>query len=154
VPFFVAAKARITLGIALFVAALAVIGREVPWIAILLILFAVFLVIWGKEQRATEAFIKDLPLGSHILKGLDALDSVLTPRDRDHELHIRSVISCYDDQTRAALRKLLQTKNTNTVPTYENKFKADGFIEYPKDGPGWIKPELRDVVARTLNQPG
>jgi hypothetical protein len=147
-----ARKARITLGIALIVAALAVIGRAVPWISIPLILLAVFFIVWGKEQRGTESFIKRLPFGIEIRKFLDAFDSVLTPRDRDYEQHVKTIVTGYDPEAQAALRKLYRTRNTNQIADhYRGRFVADGFIEYPKDGPGWIKPELRDVVARTLD---
>ncbi len=149
-----AGKARITLGIALFVAALAVIGRAVPWISIPLILLAVFFIVWGKEQRATESVIKRLPFGTHILKLLDAIDSVLTVRDREHEQHVRATIGKYDNNARSALRELYRTRNTNFVRLHESQFVADGFIEYPKNGPGGIKPELRDIVGRTLDELG
>jgi hypothetical protein len=154
VDFPMAAKARITLAIALGIAAIAVMGRAVPWIAVPLILLAVFFIFWGTEQRPTERFIQQLPLGPHILKILDAVDSAVTPRDREYERDVRSIITGYDASERAALRLLYQTRNTNRVPAFENKFKADGFIEYPKDGPGWIKPEARDVVGRTLDELG
>lgn len=150
----IAGKARITLGIALIVAALAVIGRAVPWISIPLILLAVFFIVWGKEQHATESFIKGLPFGAHILKLFDAIDSVLMVRDREHEQHIKKIIAAYDTKTKAALRELYRTRNTNFVRMYVNQFISDGFIEYPKDGPGWIKPELRDIVGRALDDSG
>jgi hypothetical protein len=106
----------------------------------------------GKEQRGTESFIKRLPFGIEIRKFLDAFDSVLTPRDRDYEQHVKTIVTGYDPEAQAALRKLYRTRNTNQIADhYRGRFVADGFIEYPKDGPGWIKPELRDVVARTLD---
>ena len=91
-----AAKARITLGIALLVAALAVIGRAEPLISLLLISLAIFFIVWGKEQRKTESLVKGLPFGAHFLKLLDMIDSVVTPRDREYEEHVKSVITQYD----------------------------------------------------------
>jgi hypothetical protein len=58
-------------------------GREFPWIAIPLELFAIFLIIWGREGRRTEAFIGRLPAGGYMLKVLEQLDLILSPRDRD-----------------------------------------------------------------------
>jgi hypothetical protein len=147
-------KARITFGLALLIAGLAVIGRQVTWIAVPLVLLAIFLIVWGREQRATEAFIKDLPLGHHILKIMQQIDTILVPHDREYNQHVKRTIQGYDVETRRALRILYRTRNTNSVLNHLPKFVADGFIEYPKDGPGWIRPELRDVISRTLDELG
>jgi hypothetical protein len=134
---------------------LAVIGRAIPWVSVPLLLLAVFVIIWGKEQRATEAFVKNLPMGQYILAALDTFDSVLMPRDRECNEHIRIIIEGYDVDLRKALRTLYRTRNTSRVVSQHlSKFVADGFIEYPKDGPGWIKPELRDIVGRTSDDLG
>jgi hypothetical protein len=146
-----AARARIAFGFALLIAALAVIGRAIPWVSVPLLLLAVFVIIWGKEQRATEAFVKNLPMGQYILAALDTF----VPRDREYNEHIRIIIEGYDVDLRKALRTLYRTRNTSRVVSQHlSKFVADGFIEYPKDGPGWIKPELRDIVGRTLDDLG
>ena len=79
------AKARITLGLAFFVTALTVVGRAYPEIAIPLILIAVFLIVWGREPRATEAFIGAVPGGRHILRFLHQADMIITPRDEKYE---------------------------------------------------------------------
>jgi len=150
-----ATRDRTTLGIALVVAAVAVIGRAYPWIAVPLGLFAVFLIVWGREGRRTEAFIGRVPGGSYMLKGLEQLDLILSPRDREYERHIRTVIGGYDVDQRKSLRDLWRTRSSSRTPSeHLNRFVADGFIEYPKDGPGWIKPDLRDIVARALDELG
>jgi hypothetical protein len=147
-------KARITFGLALLVAAFAVIGRAVPLIAIPLTFLAAFLIVWGRAPSATETFIKGMPLGRYVLEVLQHLDLILVPQDREYNQHVREVIERYDAGTREALRTLYRTRNTNHVGGYLSKFVADGFIEYPKDGPGWLKPELRDIVGRTLDDFG
>ena len=81
-----------------------------PWLAIVLALLGVFFVIWGREQRATEAYLREMPFGPHILKTLDVIDSILTPRDPELERHVREVIANYDPDTKAALRTLYHTR--------------------------------------------
>jgi len=141
------------LGIGLVVAVFAVIGREYPWIAAPLTLFAVFLIVWGREGKRTETFIGSLPGGRYILKSLDQLDLILSPRDQEYDQHIRTAIVAYDDELRTALRTVFRTRNSSTIlAQHLDRFVADGLIEYPKDGPGWIKPDLRRVVGRTLDE--
>jgi hypothetical protein len=93
-------------------------------------------------------------MGRHLLRGLEQIDLLLVPQDREYNQHIRSIIQGYDAEWRRALRVLYRTRNTNSVAPYLSRFVADGFIEYPKDGPGWIKPELRDIVGRALDEFG
>ena len=77
-----AARARITLGIALLLAVLAMIIREIHWLAALLTFFGLFLIVWGRLPNETEKAITQLPRGEAILKGLDQLDMILVPRDQ------------------------------------------------------------------------
>jgi hypothetical protein len=72
---------RTTLGIALLVAATAVIGKAYPWISILLIMLAVFFIAWGRNQRRMEAFVGRLPAGPYLLTWLQQLDLIISPRD-------------------------------------------------------------------------
>jgi uncharacterized membrane protein len=61
---------RTTLGIALAVAVLA--GLTSVWLAVLVLVLAVFLIAWGQIPR-TEAFGERLPGGNYLLKALDKL---------------------------------------------------------------------------------
>jgi hypothetical protein len=72
---------RTTLGIALLVAAAAVIGKAYPGISIPLIMLAVFFIAWGRDQRRVEAFVGRLPAGSYLLTWLKQLDLIISPRD-------------------------------------------------------------------------
>jgi hypothetical protein len=148
-----AGRDRITLGLGLIVAVLAMAAREYVWLQIPLAAFAVFLIVWGREGKRTEAFVSRLPGGSYALKTLEQLDLVLSPRDREYEQHRKNIIIGYDDDQRKALRELWRTRNTSHNP-HLDRFVKDGWIEYPKDGPGWIKPELMAVVGRTLDERG
>jgi hypothetical protein len=66
------ARDRTTLGIALLVAAFAVIGNAYPLISILLIALAFFFIAWGRDQRRVEDFVGRLPLGRpYILRWLN-----------------------------------------------------------------------------------
>jgi hypothetical protein len=75
---------RTTLGIALLVAAAAVIGNAYPGISIPLIMLAVFFIAWGRDQRRVEAFVGRLPAGSYLLTWLNKLDLIISPRDEQH----------------------------------------------------------------------
>jgi hypothetical protein len=70
---------KTTLGIALLVAVVAVIGNAYPWISIPLIVLAVLIIAWGRDQRGVESLAGSLPAGKYILKGLHWLDSVISP---------------------------------------------------------------------------
>jgi hypothetical protein len=151
-----ATRARLTLALAFIVATLSIVGREWLWVALVLALLAVFLVFWAQEQRATETFTKNIPwVGPRLLKGLQHIDLLLVPQDRQYNQYIRETIEGYEAELRAALRVLHRTRNTSKVTSVHlNRFVSDGLIEYPKDGPGWLKPELRDIVGRTLDDLG
>jgi hypothetical protein len=149
------ARDRTTLGIALAVAGIAVMGREFPWIAIPLELFAIFLIIWGREGRRTEAFIGRLPAGGYMLKVLEQLDLILSPRDRDYEQQIRMVITGYRDDLRMALRILWTTRNPNNITSQQwDQFFRDCLVDSPSNNRGSMKAELRDIVGRVLDELG
>jgi hypothetical protein len=150
-----AGRDRITFGLAIIVAILAMLAREHVLVQTGLAAFAVFLIIWGREPRGTEEFLKRVPGGSFALKALEQLDLILSPRDREYERHIRSVITGYDAEQRKALRELWRTRtSTHTPNAHFQRFQADGLIDLPKDGPGWIKSDLRSIVGRTLDEVG
>jgi hypothetical protein len=72
---------RTTLGIALLVAAAAVIGKAYPLISVPLIMLAVFFIAWGRDQRSLEAFVGRMPAGHYLLKALNQLDLIISPKD-------------------------------------------------------------------------
>ena len=92
-----AGKSRITFALALLFAVLAVIGGAYLWIAVPMTLFAIFLLVWGREGRRTEAVVGGLPGGYYLLKVMRQLDLVLSPRDVAYEQHIRETITKYGD---------------------------------------------------------
>ena len=59
------------LGITIAVAVLA--GLTSVWIALLLLILAVFLIAWGQAPERTEALVKGLPGGNSILDALAKL---------------------------------------------------------------------------------
>jgi hypothetical protein len=85
----VSSRARITLGIAVLLLVGGMIVREITWLAWPLTFVAIFLVIWGRAPTETEKFIAQLPGGKLLLKGLDQVDMILMPRDRELEGHLR-----------------------------------------------------------------
>jgi len=66
-----ALSGRTKLGIALAVAVIA--GLTSVWIALLLLILAVFLIAWGQAPERTEALVKGLPGGNSILDALAKL---------------------------------------------------------------------------------
>jgi hypothetical protein len=146
---------KITLGLSLIIAVLAMIAHEYIWLKILLVGLAVFLIIWGREQRQTETFIGRLPGGKYALKVLRQIELVIEPRDQEHEHYIKDVIVGYGNDLRASLRTVLITRNSSRILAHHlDRFTTDGLIEYPQNGPGWIKPDLRYIVTHTLDELG
>jgi hypothetical protein len=71
-------------------------------------------------------------------------------RNIEYEQHIRDTVANYDGEQRAALRTLLRTRNTNNDFSSALRPLTDhGLIEFPKDGPGSVKEELRDILRRS-----
>jgi hypothetical protein len=67
------------MGIALAVAVLA--GLTSVWLSVLLLALAGFLIVWGQNPTRTEEFVGGLPFGSHLLKAMAQLDSIISPRE-------------------------------------------------------------------------
>ena len=144
---------RTTLGIALAVAVVAIIGRDFPLIAVPLALLAILLVVWGRESQGTERFIGSLPGGRYLLKGLHQLDLVLSPRDQEFEQHLRRTIAAYPVVVRASLAKLKKTRNARSIDdAHWRQFDQDGLVDHPHSGPGPIKDNLRDIIGRILDE--
>jgi hypothetical protein len=95
-------RARIALGFGLALAALAAMARDFPLVEILLVFLAIFFVVWGRASRGTEALISQLPGGKYVLKALEQIDLILSPRDREHDQHIRETIIAYSPELRAS----------------------------------------------------
>ena len=66
---------RTKLGIVLVVAVLA--GLTSPSLALLLLVLAGLLIVWGQEPKRTEEFVGRLPYGDRLLKTLAQLDLAL-----------------------------------------------------------------------------
>jgi hypothetical protein len=66
---------RTKLGIVLAIAVLAALASGL--LALLLLAFAAFLIVWGREPKRTEQVIGGLPAGDHLLKALARLDSAI-----------------------------------------------------------------------------
>src|SRR6516162_8535524 len=145
-------RARITLGLALLVPVLVMLAREIYWLVVPLTLFGMFLIVWGRAPSETERLVSQLPGGKHLLKGLNQLDMILTPRDRDVEQHLREVIRRYDTRRRQALKTLLITQNAGLVGSDWIVFNQDALALHPHSGPGPIKDEFREPIKRILKE--
>lgn len=133
---------------------LAMILREIQWLAVLVLLFGIFLIIWGRFPGETENFIARLPGGEIILKGLDQLDTILVPRERDLEQHLRKIIERYGASRREALRQLIITRNAYLAGTDWTVFNQDGLVVGTFNGPGPVREEFRDPIKRILKDLG
>ena len=60
---------RAKLGIIIAVSVFA--GLMFVWLAVLLLLLAVFLIAWGQLPERTEAVVKELPGGKSVIAALD-----------------------------------------------------------------------------------
>jgi hypothetical protein len=69
-------KQTITLGVAVAVGVLA--AFAIVWIAVPLLVLAVFLFAWGLEPKRTEEFVGRMPYGNYPLKALAKLDEIIS----------------------------------------------------------------------------
>jgi hypothetical protein len=149
-----AGRDRTTLGLGLIVAVLAMTAREHLWLQVPLALFAVFLMVWGREPKRTEAFIRQMPGGRYLQRGLRHLDLILSPRDLELEQHFREVLSHYSPHEIKVLRQLWLTRNPNNIShPFHSKFFQDGLTEHHMS-PSQVKEELRETVGRLLDELG
>lgn len=70
---------RTKMGVALGIAVSA--GLTSFLLALLLLVLAGFLIIWGKEPKRTEEFVGGLPFGNYLLKAMAQLDSIISSRE-------------------------------------------------------------------------
>lgn len=146
-----ATKDRITLALALAVAALAIIGSAATWIVIPIILLAAFLFFWARQPTKTENFIRRMPYGDYLRKALHEFDLILSPRDLDQEQHFRNVIAAYHPLMRQNLRRLIITDNYQSVlPGEWQQFFNDRLVDHPHSGPGGVRLEMRELLKRLL----
>jgi hypothetical protein len=73
-------RETISMGIALAVAVFAAVMGAFVWIAVPLLVLAVFLFAWALEPTRTEAFVGRLPYSNYALKALAKLDLMLPDR--------------------------------------------------------------------------
>jgi hypothetical protein len=104
------ARDRITIGIGLALIVVAAVSREFLWTTFPIAIFAIFLVVWGREGPRTEAFVGRLPGGKYALKVLEQLDMVISPRDKEYEHHIQIIIDDYDHDLQKSLRRIVAHK--------------------------------------------
>ena len=148
-------RARVTVGITLTIAVLAVMARDYLLIEIALGSVAIFFIAWGMDGPGTEAFIGRLPSGKYLLRFLEQIDLILSPRDREYDQHIRGVIIGYHDDSRKALRLLLATRNPYKITSQQwDQFFQDCLVDSPSNNRGGVKAELRDIVGRVLDELG
>jgi hypothetical protein len=148
-------RARVAVGITLTIAVLAVMARDYVLIEIALGSIAIFFIAWGKDSRGTEAIIGRLPKGKYLLKFLEQIDSILSPRDREYDQHIREIIIGYRDDLRKALRLLWTTRNPYKITSQQwDQFFQDCLVDSPSNNRGEVKAELRDIVGRVLDELG
>ena len=74
-------RETVSMGIALAVAVLAAVVGAFVWIAVPLLVLAVFLFAWALEPVRTEAFVGRLPYSNYLLKAFAKLDLVLLGRE-------------------------------------------------------------------------
>jgi hypothetical protein len=89
-----------------------------------------------------------------ILKGLDQVDMILIPRDRDAEEHLRAIVGRYDAGRRASLKQLIITRNAGPAGSDWIVFNQDGLVISTFSGPGPVKEEFRDPIKRILKDLG
>jgi hypothetical protein len=72
---------KTTLGIGVLLVATAMIGKAFPLLSVPLVGLALFFIAWGRDQLRVEAFVGRLPAASYLLKILNHLDLIISPRE-------------------------------------------------------------------------
>jgi hypothetical protein len=153
-----AGRGRITFGLALLVAAIAVIGRSFLWVAWPLSLFAVFLIFWGRSPQWIESYIAQLPGGRYLLRGLRSLDAIITPRDPEleklSEKRREFVDQAFLKLTAADIRWLHKMsvggRPIGMPGEVGNSIGNAGLLEYDFTGITGIRSELKPSVDEKL----
>jgi hypothetical protein len=149
---------RITLGLALIVAAVALIGQVYPWIAWPLILFALFLLAWGRAPGSVESYVAQLPGGHYILRWLRGLDAIITPRDpeaeRITEKRRELVRRAFEQLTPAEIhwlhRMSIGGRPVGMPGEVGNSIGNRGLLEYDFTGIVGIRADLKPFVDEKL----
>jgi hypothetical protein len=160
---------RTKLGVILAVAVLA--GLMSAWIAILLLVLAALLIAWGLMPERTETFVGRVPCGNYLLKALARIDLIIWPpdlgqkdlaqeeqenlghEDLAREEYFRDILRGYSPIARRNLRQLRNTGNPRYVLDEEwMQYFKDGLVETTDSGRGGIRPELRELIGRLLDE--
>ncbi len=168
-----ALSGRTKLGITIAVGVIA--GLVSISFAVLLLVLAAFLVAWGQLPERTETFVKGLPGGNSLQKALARIDSILGPRalvqgdtapkdlheefaleDEQNlmqEEYFRDILRGYSPTTRRNLRRLRMSGDPNNVLAEEwVQYLRDGLVETTHSGRGGVRPELRALIGRLLDE--
>jgi len=127
---------RTTFGIGLLLVAFAVIGNAYPWVSVPLVMLAIFFMAWGRDQRRIEALVGRLPAGSSLLKCLNQLDLIISPRaDHKNSLQYRLFVTAQvEGQLSSGGKKLdgrIHLENTSNEPlefgpaVFSGSFQSD-----------------------------
>ena len=163
---------RTKLGITLAVAVLA--GLISVWIAVLLLALAALLIAWGLMPERTEGFFGRLPYGNSLLKALARIDLILWQPDLgqkdlvqedqeekenlghgdlEQEEYFRDILRGYSPIARRNLRQLRITRNPRSVLDEEwVQYFRDGLVEITHSGRSGVRPELRELIGRLLDE--
>jgi hypothetical protein len=109
--------ARTKVGVALLVAVIGALSGSI-YVAIPLILVAMFLIIWGLAPVPTETFVSGLPWGTNILRGLRHIDPLIQRRDTPE-------IDYLADDIDWAIQNLLNRNPTPRTPQEVAQWESD-----------------------------
>ena len=154
---------RTKLGIALAVAVLA--GLASVWIAVLLLVLAAFLIVWGQVPERTEEFVGRFPCGNYLRNALARIDLILWPpvlgqkdlveEELVKEEYFRAILRGYSPLARQTLRQL-QLRTTGDPKSVLDEewaqYFKDGLVETTHSGRGGVRPELRELIGRLLDE--
>lgn len=168
-----ALSGRTKLGITIAVGVIA--GLVSISFAVLLLVLAAFLMAWGQMPERTETFVKSLPGGNYLQRALARIDLVLGPRamvqgdkapkdlheefDLDDEQNLmqeeyfRDILRGYSPTARRNLRQLRTSGDPKDVLAEEwVQYLRDGLVETTHSGRGGVRPELRALIGRLLDE--
>jgi hypothetical protein len=168
-----ALSGRTKRGITIVVSVIA--GLKSVSLSVLLLVLAVFLIAWGQVPERIEAFVKGLPGGDTLQKALARIDLMLWPRglgqedsapqdlqeesahedERNlvQEEYFRDILRGYSPAARRNLRQLRISGDPKDVLAEEwVQYLRDGLVETTHFGRGGVRPELRELIGRLLDE--
>jgi len=153
------ARDRITLGLALILAVGSGLSNS-TYVAVPLLLIAIFLLLWGRAPKRTEAVVAGLPFGGKLLWGLAHIDRTITPPvvlpgDAERAAYFARVWTnvTAEEKRRLASVCIHGRGSPFSSPRWE-RLGSDALVEADTQGHARIRQEYKELIVESLRKEG